>query len=124
MRHVKRGGSYERTFCNFFSQREGKMDSKTTVATLAIGAATVLVTIVRYGLIYKRKGLSSISARLIFTILITTFLLFVIAGVISYYYQLSISSLVIGILIFTIIAILICSVVIWVYFLLKGRRKQ
>lgn len=100
------------------------MDSKTTVATLAIGAATVLVTIVRYGLIYKRKGLSSISARLIFTILITTFLLFVIAGVISYYYQLSISSLVIGILIFTIIAILICSVVIWVYFLLKGRRKQ
>ena len=100
------------------------MESKTTVATLAIGAATVLVTIVRYGLIYKRKDLSSISARLIFTMLITLFLLFVIAGVISYYYQLSISSLVIGILIFTIIAILICSVVIWVYFLLKGRRNQ
>lgn len=105
-------------------KREGKMDSKTTVATIAIGAAIVLVTIVRYGLIYKRKGLSSISARLVFTILIATFLLLVLAGLISYYYHISIDSILIGMLMFAVFAIIICSVVIWVYFLLKGRRKQ
>jgi|SRR5579884_1820142 uncharacterized membrane protein len=124
MRHVKRGGSYESTFCNFFSQKEGKMDSKTAVAAIAIGAAMLLITMVRYGLIYKRQGLSSSSARLIFTMLTISFLLLVIAGLISYYYQISINSIAVGTLIFAVTMIIICSVVIWVYFLLKGRKSQ
>jgi uncharacterized membrane protein YbhN (UPF0104 family) len=100
------------------------MESKTAVAAIAIGAAMLLVTMVRYGLIYKRQGLSSSSARLIFTMLTISFLLLVIAGVISYYYRISIYIIAIGTLIFAVTMIIICSVVIWVYFLLKGRRNQ
>ncbi len=100
------------------------MDSKTAVAAIAIGAAMLLITMVRYGLIYKRQGLSSSSARLIFTMLTISFLLLVIAGLISYYYQISINSIAVGTLIFAVTMIIICSVVIWVYFLLKGRKSQ
>jgi uncharacterized membrane protein YbhN (UPF0104 family) len=100
------------------------MDSKTAVAAIAIGAAMLLITMVRYGLIYKRQGLSSSSARLIFTMLTISFLLLVIADLISYYYQISINSIAVGTLIFAVTMIIICSVVIWVYFLLKGRKSQ